>query len=209
MIRKVISLILNAAIVVLGVIGLTIVFKADGLYTLSYYTTESNLLAVVASSVMCVSLIWELSGGKTCRWVRVLKYVSACCLMLALSVVLLGISALDELGGFSAMMLEGSRLYQHLLCPLLSVGSYIFCEGLDESASLPLLSLIPTLVYGLVMGILNVIGVADGPYPFMRFAQQGVLISAAWVVLIAAYDVVLSWGIAALGHKMNKCYSDA
>ena len=66
------------------------------------------------------------------------------------------------------------------------------------------ISLIPTVIYSIVLIILNIVNVVDGPYPFLKVCNQSVLTSILWVIIIYAIVFVVSHFLRTL-H--NKCRS--
>ena len=50
-----------------------------------------------------------------------------------------------------------------------------------------------TLIYGIVMMIINGLSIFTGPYPFLQVRDQSVIASVAWVVGILLGMTLLSW----------------
>ena len=86
-------------------------------------------------------------------------------------------------------------LYQHLLCPVITILSFLI-----ESAAAPnmdiglfaLLGTIPTCIYAAVLMLLNGYRVIDGPYPFFRVHDQSFLASVLWIAGLFAVTLLLA-----------------
>ena len=94
------------------------------------------------------------------------------------------------------LLLSGNGLYHHLLCPLLSLASYVFFEEHITSFWAVLLPAGITLFYGLTMVALNAKRLVDGPYPFFRVHQQSVCRTILWMIALMFLASGLSLGIA-------------
>lgn len=126
--------------------------------TLPFYTQDSNLFAAAACALAAVLQLRSLLNGKAFpRWARLLKYMAACCLTLTMLVVTLVLAPV-YLGadGYRQLLLEEPALSLHLLCPLLTLASFLLFE---TEPALPrravALAVLPTLVYGAALGCLN------------------------------------------------------
>lgn len=174
--------------------------------SLQFYTVDSNLLAMAAAGVGAVCLLRELSGrGKAPGWAALLKFASAACLLLTFLVVACVLAPMyGGAAGYRAMMLSGDGLYHHLICPVLTVGSFLL---LDDAPPLGLraatVALIPTALYAAVTVVLNLTGMMRGPYPFLRVYEQPVWASALWLVGIVGGAYLLARLLLALNRRVN------
>ena len=65
------------------------------------------------------------------------------------------------------MLFYDSNLYQHLLCPIIAIISFLFFEKETIlSSKIIVWGVIPTVIYGIICVILNAFNVIIGPYPF-------------------------------------------
>lgn len=106
-----------------------------------YFTTLSNMLCAAASVVLVVFA----AIGTIPEWAVLLKYVGT----VAVTVTMLTVFLL--LGPVShdwKMLLSGSELFLHLICPVLALVSYIVFEKIDMSAWVIALGVVPVLLYG-------------------------------------------------------------
>lgn len=184
--KLIIAIAVNIAVIVLGIIGDVMDFGRNGLGMLGFYTIDSNIFAQIACAVTAVFLIKKLvRGGGVPGWVTTLKYMSACCVAVTFTVVVAVLAPMSGSGGYGVMLFSSSMLYLHFLCPLLTVVSCIFLDGgqrLPKNAAL--IALIPTALYALTAGVLNLTGAMHGPYPFLCVYEQPWWMSVIWLAVI-------------------------
>ena len=174
--KKKIAIILNILIITLGLLGVGIAFKQHMTKDfLLYYTNLSNLYAIIAS------LIYLLTINKDYKIGKILRYSSTICLMLTLLVVVLILTPILKENLFIGNYMP---LY-HLIIPTLSLVSLLFFEEKEPNIKS---ALIPTLIYGFIMIILNIFKVIEGPYPFLKVYKQGFLMSIIWIIVIFAIN---------------------
>lgn len=192
---KMITVSVNLVLAVFEVIGLVLMAKLYMDYGLPlfgwlwYYTQLSNIFSMVAAVLTAVYAILELKRKCpfTPRFVRLLKYYSACCLVQTFLVTAFVLAPMGMMGGFFGIMFKGPNLYHHFLCPIISVVSLCLLEkGERLKMSHCLYALVPTLIYGLVAVVLNLTKVWHGPYPFLYVYEQPVYMSVIWAITIPA-----------------------
>ena len=189
--KKMYSIISNSLILVLGIIGLVYSFIEFGVLAFQYYTVDSNIFLMVTSAL---HLFYSLKG-KIPNYVRLLRYYSICAISVTLVVVLLILGPMTgSFAGYIWILINGSMLYQHTLCPIIAIVSFSLFEGnykLVKKDSLK--ALIPTLIYAVVIIVLNLVYVVDGPYPFLKIYDQHFLLTILWGVIIlgGAYGLAL------------------
>lgn len=191
--RKLISLIVNVLLVIMEFIGLVLMVELYKSYNLhpfgwyKYYTQLSNIFSMFAALSVAVFTARDLikNTDSIPNILRLLKFSSACCLTETLLVTMFVLAPMGMMGGFVPIMFEGPNLYHHFLCPLVSVLSLCILER-GEKITLRhcALSMVPTLAYGVVAVILNLMKVWHGPYPFLYVYEQPVYMSIIWAVVI-------------------------
>ena len=132
-------------------------------------------------------------------WVKALKYITVCCFALTFVTVYLVLipmtfSFANYLTGLKEYGFTGSMLFTHTLAPILAMVSFVFFEGdrrLNKKKTI-YVGMIPTYIYGFVFIILNILGIVDGPYPFLRVNYQPWYMSVIWVIAIFLVDYVLA-----------------
>ena len=174
------GIIANVLIIIMEIIAFRISFKRIRWEMFIYYTELSNLITLISSAA------YLLTGGN----VPALRYLSAVELTMTFLVTLCILAPMG--GGFKKLMLEDNGIYHHTLVPILSVLSYVLWE---EHSTLWLLPVILTVIYGLTMMYLNVIGKMDGPYPFLRVRHQSRTASVLWFFALIGVITAISFGV--------------
>lgn len=193
LIGHVLLLLFELAVVVHG-------FADEGLSTLRFYTTDSNLLCGIASALY----LWtyfrggNVKGSEAGR-LSLLRFIATSCLLVTFTVVLL---VLGPENGFAHEFFDGTRLFSHLLCPFLSLLLFFFG---DERASFSYISraLFTTLLYAVPMILLNAVGVVSGPYSFLKIREQSAQATVFWIVVILGGNAVLAWGAVLLQRRIR------
>ncbi len=180
------AVILNIVLIILEIIS--IVRRPGGFSPklFVYYTIISNVLAAVSAA------LFLLTGGSV--FSVYLRYLSVCMLIMTVFVTLCILSPMT--GEFKKLMLSGSGLFNHTLCPLICVISYVFFEPHVSAWPLPALV---TLAYGAVMMAFNAKGTVDGPYPFFRVKKQSATASVLWMAALFAVIAAVSVAVGKLG----------
>lgn len=190
------ALVLNFGLLVLEIIGTAMSIMDIGCGIFLYFTDYSNILSLLASALMCFYLAGFLKNGSAIpMWLRILKYMSVCCLTVTLLVVVFVLSPMLGEGGLRWSMLYGDMLYHHFLCPVLAIVIFLFFEHdppLEKCHTY--YGLIPVSIYAVVFIILNLFRVVEGPYPFLMYYKQPVYESVFWTIVIpvGAYFIAMA-----------------
>ena len=202
--RLLFSLCANLLLAALELTGAVLSFRDSGAGALQFYTEDSNLLNLAACALWSFFVLRALRrGAEIPAWVRRLKYVALCCLTITFLVVVLVLAPL--MGGYTALLLRGSMLYNHLLCPLLALALFLF---VDRRPALPrrafLSALLPTALYAAVTVALNLARVLVGPYPFLRVYAQPVLASVFWCFAILGGALLVAFLLQKLDDALSR-----
>ncbi|MBP5684322.1 MAG: hypothetical protein J6X02_03600 [Bacilli bacterium] len=162
---------------------------------LEYYTVLSNLLAFI-TSLLC---LYYYKGNK---YVNNLYYLTTCMLLLTFLVVLFVLAPMYNFD-YYWLMFKGSNLVMHTLAPALMVNSYIIFNKEKVNKIMPL---IVTTIYGVIMIILNLVKVIEGPYPFLEVYNQPVYMSIIWVVVLLLVVYIISILVVKLNRKLGDNY---
>ena len=184
--QKLLSIFCNLLILYWESIALPISWEGMGMEMFTFYTENSNLFSTLACALMAAAQIGALlTGGEVPRWVKTLKYMSTCCLMLTFLTVVFVLAPIYGPGGYYVLLLTGSMLYHHFLNPVVSFFSLVLFE---RAPRLPrraaLYALVPTLLYGAAALAMNLARVLEGPYPFFKIYEQPVWVSCLWAVVL-------------------------
>lgn len=161
------AFILNLVIVMFETAGVVLSVLNHRLNVFQYYTENSNYFALVVSTIYCIAFVVTKLGRKQLpTWVHNLRFISTSLLSVTFIVILFVLSPLYP-KNFVKWMFLGSGLFQHTLCPIISIISFLLFENQSKLYKRAIwLTLIPTVVYGITCIILNLTKTIEGPYPF-------------------------------------------
>jgi hypothetical protein len=179
--KKRISILLNILIVFLEIIGFVITYVINKKISIEFYTEDSNILALITSSIF---VIYMLNKKEIPRWLKLLKYATTICLSVTFIVVIFILAPMYNFN-YPYLLFYNSLLYQHLLCPILSIITFTYFDNLgDFNIKDNFTSLSLTLLYAIILIILNILKLVIGPYPFLMVYEQSILISIIWFIII-------------------------
>lgn len=197
-----ISIGLNAALFLMEVYAIYLSVKGHmGLsHMIIFYTEDSNILACVTSLFYVISSVKQLKKGtfEPETPAAILRYMATCCLTLTFLVVITILAPTMGPMGFTFMMMRGSVLYMHNLCPILSLISFVFFEKPALEKKHTLWAMVPTFLYAAVSIVLNILRIWHGPYIFLYVYEQPVWMSCIWFVLIVGGAYAIGIGLRAL-----------
>lgn len=197
---------LNVAFIILECVAIPLSFSNHGWGLFCFYTEDSNFLAMASCAVMVFFLARQLKDGtEVPRWAHVLKFVGTSCLAVTFVVVVCVLApwmTIAGMPGYQMMLLSGSMLYMHLLCPAAAFVSFAFYEPRPRLETSDIrYAMVPTLAYAVIIVILNIAHVVEGPYPFLRVYDQPVWASIVWVLVIVGVAAFLAWMVLQLNAR--------
>ena len=199
--KRYMSLICNSLIVILEIVGLIVTLNSYSKVSFEYYTIDSNILALIVSAIF---IVYMLLKKEMPTWLRMLKYSSAICLSVTFLVVIFILAPMYEFS-YGHLLFSKELLYMHLLCPVLSIITFIFFDEIesfnrkDNFAGLTL-----TIIYGIVLIILNLLSKVSGPYPFLKVREQSAAMSLLWLVVIFALAYFIGLALRKAGARVRK-----
>ena len=201
-------LLCDIVMILLESAGLFLSAEQYGAGMFRFYTQDSNLFALLVCLTDASFTVRCLKKGEPCppAWVRLLKYLAACCLAVTFLVVLLILLPMLRFSPYavSAMLLVGSAPFLHVLCPLLLIGEFLFLELPPFSGWKHVTSaLVPTCLYAAAAMTCNLLRILDGPYPFLRVLAQPVWMSVLWGLGILGGCFVIAWLFWFLNRQVN------
>lgn len=208
-----IALALNILLIVLEIIGLVIVSKECGAGLFIYYTEDSNIFLLISCIITTYFIIKKLISKKDVpAFVSLIKYMSVCTVIETFLVVvtILGFTAQGDgvHSGYYIMLFDGSMLYHHTLCPVISLISFLLIENdiSDKEYKFKdtLYAMIFTFIYGTIAIILNFAKVWYGPYPFLHVYEQSLLMSGVWFITVFGLAYGITVGVYYLNKIINK-----
>ncbi len=175
-------LIINAIIIILEIIGLSMAIANRKAATFQYYTQLSNLFLLIASilNIIFGLRVWLGKAKKIPHAVNIVSYSAICTTTVTLVVVLLVLSWM--VGDLWWILTSGAMLYTHTLCPILAIAMFaaLAPEKLEKSAAW--YALAPTIAYAIVAMAMNIAHQWYGPYPFLLVYNQPIWASIAWSI---------------------------
>lgn len=206
--KLVASIGINSLIVLFEIYSGYLYISKNGLNFMQFYTEDSNVITMIACFAMAIAEI-QIVQGKNKRipsWIQFMKYLSAVCLTLTFLVVVFVLIPMQ--GGTKAiqfLLLDGSMLYHHLLCPILVVVSILCIDPMEKLPNkYPLYVLIPTIIYASALLVLNILCIVDGPYPFLRVYNQPIYVSAIWCVTLLCGTYIIALLLSKFVNHMVK-----
>lgn len=215
--KNIVALALNIILIVIGLIGLIETIIGFGNPALEYYTQLSNYFALISATIYTIYLYKnikaktiennnnkEIKDTTIPKWVSILKYSSTLSLLVTFLVVVFILTPMFGLKSFSWMLLQGTNLYFHTICPILTFISFIFFEkhnikGLRDNIR----AMYFTMIYATLFIILNILRVVKGPYPFLMVHDQPIYMSIIWFILIVGGAFGLSMLIMLIKNKQE------
>lgn len=167
-------------------------FVATGLDSYMFFTTDSNILAAIASAVLIPFEVQILRGKRERlpHFAVVFKYIGMTAVMLTFTTVMTLLLPQYDAG----FLLLGTAFYMHLAGPLMALVSFVFLET-DSKIKLPetLLALIPSLLYGIVyLTQVVIIGEENGGWAdFYTFNKGGCWFITMPISLLVTYLIAV------------------
>lgn len=190
--KNTLAIIFNILIVISGLIGIILSIVKGGI-DFKYYTNLSNVFAIIIS-------ILFLIFNKKKSFIKDLRFISTSCLAVTFLVVLFILTPMYNFN-YKLLMFTDVFFLFHTVCPLLSIISYICFE---EKSNKVYMGFLFTLIYGIIMIVLNILNIVNGPYPFLMVYKQGIIMSIIWSVLIIGGSYVISILLNLLNTKIQK-----
>lgn len=183
----------NLMLVALEIMGIKRAFKYS-CRTLRFYTTDSNIFLCITSTVMMITaLVCIIKKCDIPKAILILKYFSVCCITMTFIVVIAVLLPGKVSDGYGPhIMYKGAQIYHHTVCPILAIVTFIFIEKKEKFSKVFIrFAYIPTVIYGIVIVILNLKGIVYGPYPFLRITTQSRLETVKWfcILIIVARSI--------------------
>ena len=182
-----ILLILHAAAAVLEIIAASYMIFTEGLPVFRYYTVDSNILMLIVS-------LWYLAYFARKKEIpdllSVMHLTAAVCLTVTF---LIAAFVLMPQSTFSYYFLENVAPINHFLGPVLSVVTLMLSDKRIPKYAVIVPAAV-TLLYGIVMLILNAVKMLKGPYFFLEVYSTPVQIILMWFGIIFILCAALAAG---------------
>ena len=198
------ALAVNFIILILEIIALFLSIQRHGIMVFTFYTENSNYFALIVSLIFCIGALFTLSRKSVLpRWIHVLRFIATVCLTITFIVSVFIIIPFRP-SMWKYMLFQGSSLYQHLLCPALSMFSFLSFERQNTLTKKSIFfALIPTLIYGITCVILNLLRIITGPYPFFYIYQIPWYVSTLCILGILAISTITAFALYKFDNKSH------
>lgn len=193
--RDAVALALNLCLVILEIKGMAIRISRHGSFGVEYYTQDSNFLMLIVAAMACFFILRKIIAKKDFpRWFSILKYAATLALLVTFLVVVCVLApGIGFPKGYQLMVFTGAMYYTHFVCPILAVVCFCLFEKHDlNHKNDALLAISYTLLYAVVLLILNILRVVHGPYPFLMVYEQPIWASILWCITILGGAYVLA-----------------
>ena len=160
----------NIILFLLELIGAYLSIKASREFAFIYYTNLSNYFSLFASFTICFGAIISLRKNTPLPYFYYsLKFTVNVCLMITFLVCFcLLIPLKPDILDF--MVAQNANLLYHVICPILSLVCFFAIEKNERiKKRIIFTSTLPTMLYGIVLSLLNLKRVVIGPYPFFLY----------------------------------------
>ena len=204
---------LDLVIVVLEITGFVINFPFERFRMVRFYTQDSNFFTMIACLIQLIYVLPRLrKQGQIAfpHWITVLKFISAGTLFITFLIVITVLAPADcvqkyhSLFGYYNMCIYGSRLYHHTICPILTVLGFLFLDGAEGLKKTdPLYILGYTLIYGIILLLLNYYYVVRGPYAFLHVHEQPWYITLLWGIILMGVAYGTGWLMLSGNRKLS------
>jgi len=187
-----ISILLNLLIVVFEVIGFYHAIAENKFEIFLYYTFDSNLL------VLFTSFLYLIPSLRRSKYLPLIKYFVIILVSVTVVIVFLVLVPMvipDGKDEVMRLLWGDANRYHHIVCPALAIISYIVFERkIKITKAYLLLSLLPTVVYGVILLIMNFARITRGPYPFLYVYEKSAIEILLWMSAV----VLLVFGVSVL-----------
>ena len=185
---------LNTFIVLFSIIGLILKIdetKLDYCFTFSFYT---YILTIIVYSIYLFQKVRYIKKGQEVnKNIEYNKYVVTTMQTLIMVYWVAFVAPLAGNDFLAEFLFKGGSLFLHVLCPIISIITLLCYDDLVIKKKDSLTALIPTVCYGALIIILNLIHALIGPYGFFEvyYSPYDVIILTPVVLLLI--ELVISF----------------
>lgn len=197
--KKNITLYLNILIILLELIGLFITLITAHKIEIKYYTECSNIMMLITSIILTYYLLKKKTIPK---WLNILTHMSVLGLTVTFLVVILVLSPMYNFN-YRLLLFSGSMLYFHTLCPIISILTYLFSSKIHINKKDIKYTMIFTILYSIIILLLNIFRILEGPYPFLMVYKQPIYMSIIWIILLEGGAYFLSMALYKIKKRIN------
>ena len=191
--KKKLALIINIIILLAELFAFGRTLLTEHSIAVEYYTNDSNILVLISS------LLFIIFYKKEKEFVKDIRFIATACLTVTFLVVIFILCPMYNFN-YKLLMFTDNFFIFHTLVPILSIFSYIVLEDRSKKNYLCLLF---TILYSIILVVLNIVNVVKGPYPFLMVTTQKPLETIFWGLLIISGSYVISLLLNILNKKIK------
>ncbi len=194
------AILCNSVMIIFTCIGLYMSIQESDIFL--HFTNDINILLLVSNIVYILTLLIK----KDVAFIGLLlRYMATACLVLIFIATFYLASTIETnyVEGLKFYLTDKSFLFFNLLNPIISVVSFTRFEGdrrLNKKKTI-YLAMLPTLLYGIVLVILNLTNTVVGPYPFLMVNANAPLVSIICMIVILVLNYLIARFILLFNQK--------
>lgn len=186
--KKNIAIMMNLLIILIEVIGLLVSIINYKKLLIEYYTVDSNIIALIASILFLIDS--HRYKRKISSITKIAKYTSCVSLLLTMLVSIFVLFPMDKFK--TNILLEGPMPIFHIICPILVVISFVKFENYRFDNNDKYQTLIFTYAYGILLLVLNIMGLIVGPYPFLQVKHNTIIMPVISLTILFVFTYFIS-----------------
>lgn len=194
------AILCNSVMIIFTCVGLYMSIQESDIFL--HFTNDINILLLVSNIVYILTLLIK----KDVAFIGLLlRYMATACLVLIFIATFYLASTIETnyVEGLKFYLTDKSFLFFNLLNPIISVVSFTRFEGdrrLNKKKTI-YLAMLPTLLYGIVLVILNLTNTVVGPYPFLMVDANTPLVSIICMTVILVLNYLIARFILLFNQK--------
>ncbi len=194
------AILCNSVMIIFTCVGLYMSIQESDIFL--HFTNDINILLLVSNIVYILTLLIK----KDVAFIGLLlRYMATACLILTFIAIFYLASTIETtyVEGLKYYLTNKSFLFFNLLNPIISVVSFTRFEGdrrLNKKKTI-YLAMLPTLLYGIVLVILNLTNTVVGPYPFLMVNANTPLVSIICMIVILVLNYLIARFILLFNQK--------
>ncbi len=194
------AILCNSVMIIFTCVGLYMSIQESDIFL--HFTNDINILLLVSNIVYILTLLIK----KDVAFIGLLlRYMATACLVLIFIATFYLASTIETtyVEGLKFYLTNKSYLFFNLLNPIISVVSFTRFEGdrrLNKKKTI-YLAMLPTLLYGIVLVILNLTNTVVGPYPFLMVNANAPLVSIICMIVILVLNYLIARFILLFNQK--------
>ncbi len=194
------AILCNSVMIIFTCVGLYMSIQESDIFL--HFTNDINILLLVSNIVYILTLLIK----KDVAFIGLLlRYMATACLILTFIAIFYLASTIETtyVEGLKYYLTNKSFLFFNLLNPIISVVSFTRFEGdrrLNKKKTI-YLAMLPTLLYGIVLVILNLTNTVVGPYPFLMVNANRPLVSIICMIVILVLNYLIARFILLFNQK--------